>query len=197
MGHEQEEGGKWPYAGTSEAIKALGAKHCVKGVTISFWQPGAAGGWGPPLLWLGRQHLQPGPAQGTVRVESLRHRQTTSRGVPGPRGSSRGSASEEQYVPVSLQVSVLKVALSPWSVSYTVVSGVRVPSPGAEQPADLLSASGHWAGQGFGVGPGQVRARPVLSPPRVCVSWGRSWGGEVGPWWSCRWNCSAVAVACR
>lgn len=36
MGHEQEEGGKWPYAGTAEAIKALGAKHCVKGVTISF-----------------------------------------------------------------------------------------------------------------------------------------------------------------
>lgn len=36
MGHEQEEGGKWPYAGTAEAIKAMGAKHCVKGVTISF-----------------------------------------------------------------------------------------------------------------------------------------------------------------
>ncbi|EFB16253.1 hypothetical protein PANDA_015513, partial [Ailuropoda melanoleuca] len=36
VGHEQEEGGKWPYAGTVEAIKALGAKHCVKGVTISF-----------------------------------------------------------------------------------------------------------------------------------------------------------------
>ncbi|XP_003463997.1 glutamine amidotransferase-like class 1 domain-containing protein 3, mitochondrial isoform X1 [Cavia porcellus] len=33
VGHEQEEGGKWPYAGTAEAIKALGAKHCVKGVT--------------------------------------------------------------------------------------------------------------------------------------------------------------------
>ncbi|KAM6222061.1 glutamine amidotransferase-like class 1 domain-containing protein 3, mitochondrial [Rhynchocyon petersi] len=36
VGHEQEEGGKWPYAGTAEAIKALGAKHCVKDVTISF-----------------------------------------------------------------------------------------------------------------------------------------------------------------
>lgn len=33
VGHEQEEGGKWPYAGTAEAIKALGAKHCIKGVT--------------------------------------------------------------------------------------------------------------------------------------------------------------------
>uniref|UniRef100_A0ABK0LIS6 Glutamine amidotransferase class 1 domain containing 3A n=1 Tax=Rattus norvegicus TaxID=10116 RepID=A0ABK0LIS6_RAT len=33
VGHEQEEGGKWPYAGTAEAVKALGAKHCVKGVT--------------------------------------------------------------------------------------------------------------------------------------------------------------------
>lgn len=41
VGHEQEEGGRWPYAGTAEAIKALGAKHCVKGVTISF--PAAGG----------------------------------------------------------------------------------------------------------------------------------------------------------
>lgn len=32
VGHEQEEGGKWPYAGTAEAIKALGAKHFVKEV---------------------------------------------------------------------------------------------------------------------------------------------------------------------
>ncbi|KAG8513714.1 Periodic tryptophan protein 2, partial [Galemys pyrenaicus] len=30
VGHEQEEGGRWPYAGTTEAIKALGAKHCAK-----------------------------------------------------------------------------------------------------------------------------------------------------------------------
>ncbi|XP_062060523.1 LOW QUALITY PROTEIN: glutamine amidotransferase-like class 1 domain-containing protein 3, mitochondrial [Lepus europaeus] len=33
VGHEQEEGGKWPHAGTAEAVKALGAKHCVKDVT--------------------------------------------------------------------------------------------------------------------------------------------------------------------
>ncbi|KAM9253172.1 glutamine amidotransferase-like class 1 domain-containing protein 3, mitochondrial isoform 1-T1 [Dugong dugon] len=33
VGHEQEEGGKWPYPGTAEAIRALGAKHCVKDVT--------------------------------------------------------------------------------------------------------------------------------------------------------------------
>uniref|UniRef100_A0A4W2F2W0 DJ-1/PfpI domain-containing protein n=1 Tax=Bos indicus x Bos taurus TaxID=30522 RepID=A0A4W2F2W0_BOBOX len=33
VGHEQEEGGKWPHAGTAEVIKALGAKHCVMGVT--------------------------------------------------------------------------------------------------------------------------------------------------------------------
>ncbi|XP_019379418.1 PREDICTED: ES1 protein homolog, mitochondrial, partial [Gavialis gangeticus] len=33
VGHEVEEGGKWPYAGTAGAIKALGAKHCVKEVT--------------------------------------------------------------------------------------------------------------------------------------------------------------------
>lgn len=43
VGHEQEEGGKWPYAGTAEAIKALGAKHCVKGVTISFLAAGQCG----------------------------------------------------------------------------------------------------------------------------------------------------------
>ncbi|XP_058283671.1 glutamine amidotransferase-like class 1 domain-containing protein 3, mitochondrial isoform X2 [Hylobates moloch] len=36
VGHEHEEGGKWPYTGTAEAIKALGAKHCVKEVIISF-----------------------------------------------------------------------------------------------------------------------------------------------------------------
>ncbi|CAM4446106.1 unnamed protein product, partial [Lepidochelys kempii] len=30
VGHEEEEGGKWPYAGTAIAIKALGGKHCVK-----------------------------------------------------------------------------------------------------------------------------------------------------------------------
>ncbi|XP_067401263.1 glutamine amidotransferase-like class 1 domain-containing protein 3, mitochondrial isoform X1 [Emydura macquarii macquarii] len=33
VGHEGEEGGKWPYAGTAEAIKALGGKHCAKEVT--------------------------------------------------------------------------------------------------------------------------------------------------------------------
>nr|XP_055169719.1 glutamine amidotransferase-like class 1 domain-containing protein 3, mitochondrial [Nyctereutes procyonoides] len=57
VGHEQEEGGKWPYAGTVEAIKALGAKHCVKEVTISFLAARVAGGdrtplwaWGTALL---------------------------------------------------------------------------------------------------------------------------------------------------
>lgn len=50
VGHEQEEGGKWPHAGTAEVIKALGAKHCVMGVTISFQQPA----WrGDPLRPLG------------------------------------------------------------------------------------------------------------------------------------------------
>ncbi|XP_037686650.1 glutamine amidotransferase-like class 1 domain-containing protein 3A, mitochondrial [Choloepus didactylus] len=33
VGHEQEEGGKWPYAGTVEAIRALGSKHCAREVT--------------------------------------------------------------------------------------------------------------------------------------------------------------------
>ncbi|KAF5903104.1 ES1 protein, mitochondrial-like, partial [Clarias magur] len=30
VGHEEEEGGKWPYAGTAQAITALGAKHKIK-----------------------------------------------------------------------------------------------------------------------------------------------------------------------
>ncbi|XP_062831237.1 glutamine amidotransferase-like class 1 domain-containing protein 3, mitochondrial [Anolis carolinensis] len=33
VGHEEEQGGKWPYAGTAGAIKALGGKHHVKEVT--------------------------------------------------------------------------------------------------------------------------------------------------------------------
>lgn len=32
VGHEEEEGGKWPYAGTVQAIKSFGGKHCVKDV---------------------------------------------------------------------------------------------------------------------------------------------------------------------
>ncbi|KPP66570.1 ES1 protein, mitochondrial-like [Scleropages formosus] len=36
VGYEEEAGGRWPYAGTAEAITSLGAKHCVKDVTISF-----------------------------------------------------------------------------------------------------------------------------------------------------------------
>lgn len=43
VGHEQEEGGRWPHAGTAQVIKALGAKHCVTGVTISFQQWGQRG----------------------------------------------------------------------------------------------------------------------------------------------------------
>ncbi|KAJ8388549.1 hypothetical protein AAFF_G00132630 [Aldrovandia affinis] len=35
VGHETEEGGRWPYASTAQAITALGATHCVKDVTIS------------------------------------------------------------------------------------------------------------------------------------------------------------------
>ncbi|CAB1346912.1 unnamed protein product [Coregonus sp. 'balchen'] len=30
VGHEEEKGGKWPYAATAGAIKALGAKHIIK-----------------------------------------------------------------------------------------------------------------------------------------------------------------------
>lgn len=38
VGQEQEEGGKWPYAGTAGAIKELGATHVPKNVTISFFE---------------------------------------------------------------------------------------------------------------------------------------------------------------
>ncbi|XP_029434150.1 glutamine amidotransferase-like class 1 domain-containing protein 3A, mitochondrial [Rhinatrema bivittatum] len=32
VGHEEEQGGKWPYAGTAQAVKALGGKHSIKDV---------------------------------------------------------------------------------------------------------------------------------------------------------------------
>ncbi|XP_071988268.1 putative glutamine amidotransferase-like class 1 domain-containing protein 3B, mitochondrial [Engystomops pustulosus] len=32
VGQEDEQGGKWPYAGTTKAIQALGGKHCAKEV---------------------------------------------------------------------------------------------------------------------------------------------------------------------
>ena len=67
VGHEQEEGGKWPYAGTAQVIKALGAKHCVTGVTISFQQRGRrgkppSGPLGPP--WGAAQPGRPGHVRG-------------------------------------------------------------------------------------------------------------------------------------
>ncbi|XP_053164343.1 glutamine amidotransferase-like class 1 domain-containing protein 3, mitochondrial [Hemicordylus capensis] len=37
VGHEEEQGGKWPYAGTAGAIKAMGGKHHIKEATISFF----------------------------------------------------------------------------------------------------------------------------------------------------------------
>ncbi|KAI4547808.1 hypothetical protein MG293_000138 [Ovis ammon polii] len=59
VGHEQEEGGKWPHAGTAEVIKALGAKHCVMGVTISFQQLGQRWRWTPD---------RPGPGCGCFSI---------------------------------------------------------------------------------------------------------------------------------
>ena len=35
MGHESDEGGKWPYAGTASAVVTMGAKHIVRDVTVS------------------------------------------------------------------------------------------------------------------------------------------------------------------
>uniref|UniRef100_A0A8D1XEC0 Glutamine amidotransferase class 1 domain containing 3 n=1 Tax=Sus scrofa TaxID=9823 RepID=A0A8D1XEC0_PIG len=49
VGHEQEEGGKWPHAGTAEVIKALGAKHRVAEVTRSSRGPQEQGGHHPGL----------------------------------------------------------------------------------------------------------------------------------------------------
>lgn len=36
VGQEEEEGGRWPYAGTAAAIIEMGANHVPKNVTISF-----------------------------------------------------------------------------------------------------------------------------------------------------------------
>ena len=36
VGSDKEEGGKYPYAGTAEAITQMGAKHVKKDVTVSF-----------------------------------------------------------------------------------------------------------------------------------------------------------------
>ena len=33
LGHDKDEGGKWPYAGTAEAIDKMGGKHIVTEVT--------------------------------------------------------------------------------------------------------------------------------------------------------------------
>ncbi|KAM4699126.1 glutamine amidotransferase-like class 1 domain-containing protein 3, mitochondrial [Discoglossus pictus] len=38
VGQEEEQGGKWPYAGTAQAISAMGGKHCAKEVHISYSQ---------------------------------------------------------------------------------------------------------------------------------------------------------------
>lgn len=39
VGSDQEEGGRFPYAGTAGAIQQMGAKHVKKDVTISFPSP--------------------------------------------------------------------------------------------------------------------------------------------------------------
>ena len=36
VGNSSEDGGRWPYAGTVEAVKAMGANHIVKDVCVSF-----------------------------------------------------------------------------------------------------------------------------------------------------------------
>ncbi|XP_067897404.1 glutamine amidotransferase-like class 1 domain-containing protein 3, mitochondrial [Heterodontus francisci] len=39
VGHEEEEGGKWPYAGTAAAISAMGGKHAVSEVNCAHVDP--------------------------------------------------------------------------------------------------------------------------------------------------------------
>ena len=36
VGSDKEEGGRWPYAGTAEAVEKMGAKHIKKNVSVSF-----------------------------------------------------------------------------------------------------------------------------------------------------------------
>jgi len=36
VGHDTEEEGRWPYAGTAGAIQTLGATHVIKDVGVSF-----------------------------------------------------------------------------------------------------------------------------------------------------------------
>lgn len=37
VGSDQEENGRWPYAGTAGAVGALGSNHVKKDVTVSFF----------------------------------------------------------------------------------------------------------------------------------------------------------------
>ena len=36
VGHDKDDGGRWPYAGTADAVEQMGAKHVNKDVHISF-----------------------------------------------------------------------------------------------------------------------------------------------------------------
>jgi len=36
VGHDKDDGGRWPYAGTAGAVEQMGAKHVNKEVHISF-----------------------------------------------------------------------------------------------------------------------------------------------------------------
>lgn len=155
--------------------------------------------WGP-LLWLGRQHLQPGPAQGTVGVEGLLHRQTMSRGAPGPRGSPHGPESEEQSVTVSLRVSAENGSVTQECL---VCSRIRCSCSlsfrcrAARRPAVGQWALG-WPGVWHGSRAGEGKASSVT--PRVCVSWGR---GRVvrrvprGTALCCRSGVQRVPRTCR
>ena len=37
MGSDKEEGGKWPYCGAAGGVEAMGAKHVIKSVNVSFF----------------------------------------------------------------------------------------------------------------------------------------------------------------
>lgn len=45
MGQESEDGGRWPFAGATGAVKAMGSVHVPKEVSVSFLDYEGLGEW--------------------------------------------------------------------------------------------------------------------------------------------------------
>lgn len=136
----------------SHGCQALceGSNHILSGS----WEQRVA--WGPTLLRLERQCLQPGTVPSAVGTESLRHRLTTFwvctwtwRMSVWARVRNRTSQCPGDDH-VTLRTSVCAKA---GCLHEQLVSGVRVP-PHEQQPADPWSVGRDGAGPGFCVGPG-------------------------------------------